>query len=93
MLCALSTCVPMFNRVHIVISLLKLVVLQGLDFSRANVSMSRSGQCLSLCTLSRKLPGPDLNSRPQTSKHLYILQCFTELSVLTAHSHDQVATS
>ena len=93
MLCALSTCALTFNRVHIVMSLLKLEVLQGLVFSRANVSTSRSDQCLSLCTLSGKRPGPDFHSRPWTSKQSYILQCFTELGDLMARSHDQVAAS
>lgn len=88
MLCALSTCAPMFNRVHIVTSLLKLENLWGSVFSRANVSMSRPDQRLSLCSLSRELAGPDLNSR-----QIYILQCFTELSDLMACSHDQVAAS
>lgn len=81
MLCALCTCAPMFKRVHIVISLLKLAVLQDLVFSRANVSMSRSDQCLSLCTLSRKFPGPDLNSRPWTSKR-YISYSALQNSVI-----------
>lgn len=88
MLCALSTCAPMFNRVHIVTSLLKLEDLWGLVFSRANVSMSRLDQHLSLCSLSRDLPCHDLNSR-----QLHILQCFTELSDLMACSNDQVAAS
>jgi len=50
--------------VHIVISLLKLEVLQGLVFSRASVSMSTSDQGTNVCILSRKLLGPNLNSRP-----------------------------